>query len=197
MSRQACHRYLPWSWIVCLALGCASPYRSDQGALFGGVTGAGLGALVGEATHHPLAGAAIGAGVGALSGAAVGGSLDQIEANNRAEIAARLGRPAPGAVTVQDVVAMTRSGVPEGVIATHVRNNGVAAPLQAQDIIFMQQQAVSPTVIQTMQTPPYPAGAPGVAYPPPPPVMVGGYYGPGPYWGPPPYGYYWGYRRRW
>ncbi len=40
------------------------PYRSDQGALFGGVTGAGVGALVGEAVHHPLAGAAIGAGVG-------------------------------------------------------------------------------------------------------------------------------------
>ena len=89
-------RFLCVSCLV--AAGCASPYRSDQGALFGGVTGAGVGALVGEAAHHPLAGAAIGAGVGAMTGAAVGNDLDQIEARNRAEIAARLGTrsvPAP------------------------------------------------------------------------------------------------------
>src|SRR5262245_9244443 len=100
--------------LVCLlwASGCASPYRSDQGALAGGLTGAGLGALVGNAVGNTGAGAAIGAGVGALSGAAVGGALDDIEARNRAEIEARLGRPMPpGAVSINDVVSMTRAGV--------------------------------------------------------------------------------------
>ncbi len=176
--------------------GCMSPYRSDQGALVGGVGGAGLGALVGEAVHHPLAGAAIGTGVGALSGAAVGGSLDQIEARNRAEIAARLGRPAPGAVTVQDVIAMTRAGVPESSILTHIQVNGVAAPLQAGDLIVLQQQGISPNVVQAMQTR---GAASPIAGPPlyqPAPVYMAPYapvYAP-----PPPYGFYYGgWGRRW
>jgi hypothetical protein len=173
--------------IVCLAgaLGCTSPYRSDQGALVGGLGGAGLGALVGHAVGNTGAGAAIGAGVGALSGAAVGGSLDDIEARNRAEIEARLGRPAPaGAVTVDDVIAMGRSGVPEDVIVNHIRNHGMVKPLGANDLIVLQQQGVSSRVVQAMQAPP------AAAYPAP--VMVGQpYYGPPPgYWGPPPYPYY-------
>jgi hypothetical protein len=176
--------------LLCLAsgFGCASPYRSDQGALVGGLTGAGLGALVGNAVGKTGAGAAIGAGVGALSGAAVGGSLDEIEARNRAEIEARLGRPVAGAVTINDVLAMTRAGVSEEVIVTHVQNHGVAAPLQAGDLIMLQQQHVSPRVVQAMQAPP---PAP-VAYGPPGPVIVQDpYLVPPPYyWGPPPYPYY-------
>jgi hypothetical protein len=180
---------LPLVACVLASFGCNSPYRSDQGALFGGLTGAGLGALVGSASGNAGAGAAIGAGVGALSGAAVGGSLDDIEAQNRAEIAARLGRPAPtGSVTVNDVVAMTKAGVTEDVILTHIRNHGPAAPPQAGDLIVLQQQGVSPRVVQALQAPPPQAavGAPvqGVVmaqpYPYPPPY----------YYGPPPYAYY-------
>jgi hypothetical protein len=175
--------------LACMGLlpGCASPYRSDQGALFGGVTGAGVGALVGNAVGHPLAGAALGAGVGAVSGAAVGSNLDQIEANNRAEIAARLGQPpGPGAVTRDDVIAMSRAGVSEEVVVNHVRIHGVAAPLQAPDLIILQQNGVSPRVVATMQNPqPYPA-QPVVVQAPPPPVVTGGYY----YGPPPPYPYY-------
>jgi hypothetical protein len=178
------------------ALGCSSPYRSEQGAVVGGLTGAGLGALVGNAVGNTGAGAAIGAGVGALSGAAVGGSLDEIEAQNRAEIEARLGRPAPtGAVSIDDVIAMTRSGVPEDVIITHVRNHGMVAPLRAGDLIMLQQQGVSPRVVQTMQAPP---AAVAPAYPGPPGVIVPQpYVVPAPvYYAPPPYYYYRPYPRR-
>lgn len=160
--------------------GCASPYRSDQGALWGGLGGAGLGALVGSATGNTGAGAAIGAGVGALSGAAVGGALDDIEARNRAEIAARTGRPAPtGSVTIDDVIAMTRSGVTEDVILTHIRYHGPATALRPADLIMLQQQGVSPRVVQALQAPPAVAQGPPVVQAPyvvaPPPV----------YWGPP------------
>jgi hypothetical protein len=163
-----------------LATGCNSPYRADQGALFGGLTGAGLGALVGSATGNTGAGAAIGAGVGAVSGAAVGGSLDEIEAQNRAEIAARLGRPAPvGSVTIDDVIAMTRSGVTEEVMVTHITRHGPARPLQAGDLIVLQQQGVSPRVVQAMQTAQPPtAGPPGVVMAQPYPVPAPGYWGP-------------------
>jgi hypothetical protein len=171
--------------------GCNSPYRADQGALFGGLTGAGLGALVGSASGNTGAGAAIGAGVGAISGAAVGGSLDEIEAANRAEIAARLGRPAPtGSVTIDDVIAMTRAGVAEEVIVTHIRNHGPASPPQAGDLITLQQQGVSPRVVQALQTAPPQVAPPGVVVAEPYPVPAPVYWGPPyPYPYPPPYYY--------
>jgi hypothetical protein len=172
-----------------LAAGCASPYRADQGALYGGLGGAGLGAIVGEAVDQPLAGAAIGAVAGTLSGAAIGASLDDIEARNQAEIAARLGRPvAPGAVTVADVIAMTQAGVSEQVIINHIRSHGVAAPPGTNDLITLQSNGVSPTVIQAMQTVgPAVVVAPGA----PPPVVIERHY-----WDDRPYPPPWYYRGR-
>jgi len=173
-------------WAALTTAGCQSPYRADQGALLGGLGGAGVGALIGNAVGNTGAGAAIGAGVGALSGAAIGGELDEIEARNRAMIAQQLGRQvAQGAVTMDDVVAMTRGGVHEDLIVNHIRYHGVAAPLQASDLISLQQQGVSTRVIAAMQSPPMrPAPAPVVVEGPPPPVIVQEYHY-DPFWGPP------------
>jgi hypothetical protein len=175
--------------LTLLSAGCCSPYRSDRGALAGGLGGAGLGAIIGNAVGNPAAGAAIGAGAGALTGAAVGGALDDIEARNRAEIEARLGRPVvAGGVSTDDVIAMTRAGVAEENIVTHVRSHGMIAPLQANDLVFLSQQGVSPRIIQAMQQPPQLAGPPMVIRgASPAPVLVEEiHYGPPPmYWGPP------------
>ena len=133
------------------------------------------GAVIGGATGHPGAGAAIGAGVGALTGAAIGHGQDEIEARNRAMIAQQLGRQVnAGAVTPNDVIAMTRAGVNEELIVNHIRAHGMAAPLQAADLINLQQQGISPRVIATMQAcPPQPPPQPVVvAQPAPPPVVV-------------------------
>ena len=162
---------------VCLlsasAAGCRSPYRSDQGALFGGLMGAGVGAIVGNAVGDPLAGAAIGAGAGAISGAVVGDQLDQIEAQNQAEIEARLGRPiAAGAVSIDDVIAMTQAGVEEEVIVNHVRIHGALHPLQTVDIIHLKNSGVGPRVISAMQSPPVERTVVRQA----PPVIVEEYY---------------------
>lgn len=178
---------MEWRWLSLVALaitGCQSPYYADRGALAGGVGGAGVGALVGSATHHPLAGALIGGGVGAASGALVGGAIDQVEAKNRAQIAAQVGRPMPaGGVPVDDVIAMTRSGVDEELVMNHIRANGMARPIQASELIVLQQQGVSKNIISTMQaSPPRVAAAPMVAapvpamyyYPPPAPVSYWG-----------------------
>ena len=83
---------------------------------------------------------------------------------------------------------MSRAGVPEEVIVTHVQNHGMVAPLRAGDLIALQQQGVAPRVVQAMQAPPapaagaYPPGAMVPAYAVPAPV----YYAPPPYWYPPP-----------
>ena len=86
---------------------------------------------------------------------------------------------AAGATTVTDVVAMSRSGLPEEVIINHIRVHGMASPPQTADLIQMQQQGVTPRVIETMQAVSVPQPQPVAAYP------------PGPYYnGAPPGGYY-------
>lgn len=177
--------------------GCHSPYYADQGALAGGLGGAGLGALIGSASGHAGAGAAIGAIAGTLTGGAVGGALDDIDARNRAQIAATMNRPVnPGAATVNDVVAMTHAGVDEQLVVNHVTSNGLVRPLQSNDIIYLQQNGVSPRVIASMQAARVPVavappGAVLVPAGPPPMVVADPYYG---YWGPRYYHPYYGSR---
>jgi hypothetical protein len=167
--------------------GCKSPYYADRGALFGGLTGAGVGALVGDAAGNTGAGAVIGTALGAMTGAAVGDSIDADLARSRAEIEARMGRQMQGAVTPQDVVAMTQAGLSDDVISTHIRANGMAQPLGVNDLINLRNVGVRDSVINTMQqTPPRLATA-ATAYPayparevvvehhygyPPPPVII-------------------------
>ena len=178
--------------ILTISVGCRSPYYADQGALAGGLTGAGVGALVGDAVGDTAAGAAIGAGVGTLTGAMVGNSLDEIEARNRAAINAQLATPLrPGAVTVEDVIAMNRGGVSETLMASHVQYHGVANPLTAADLIMLQQESVPESVVAAMQRPAAPARVATA-----PPVVVEEHYlGPPPYLYPPPV--YRGYHGHW
>ncbi|NMC20779.1 MAG: hypothetical protein GYA33_10205 [Thermogutta sp.] len=186
-------------WIVsCLLItsGCTST-RADRGALLGGLLGAGTGAVVGNAVGSTAAGAALGAGVGAVAGSAIGDSLDEIEAQNRAAIAQQLGREIqPGQVTYEDVIAMTRAGVAEELILTHIRNNGMVYPPGVDEIIRLQQEGVSTAVIKAMQEPPRrpPASTPStvVIREPAPPVVVHEYHDY--WWGPPVYRRY-HYRR--
>jgi hypothetical protein len=145
-------RALSCSIIAILAVSCSVGCQSytGQGALFGGLGGAGLGALIGHASGHTGAGAAIGAVAGAVGGGVVGSSLDSIDAKNRAQIAAAT-RPASGAVNVDDVITMTRSGIDEQIIVNQIAGAGLQRPLGANDVIYLQQNGVSPRVIYVMQ----------------------------------------------
>ena len=165
-----------------LLAGCRSPYRADQGALLGGAVGAGTGAIVGNAIGGAgPAGALIGAGVGALSGGLIGSELDQIDAENRARIASTLGRQVQtGAVDVTEVISMSQAGVADELIVNHVRIHGMNRPLNSNDLIYLNQQRISPTVIQAMQQPPvrqatytsYNEPAPVVVHERPAPVVI-------------------------
>jgi hypothetical protein len=163
-------RWFVAALLLCALAGCRSPYYADQGALVGGLGGAGVGAIVGNAVGNTGAGALIGAGAGALGGALVGNALDDVEARNRAQIAQQMAamnmQPPVGAVTANDAVQMTRAGVAPELIVNHIRANGVAGPLQSGDIIALSQQGVHPDVIAAMQNPP-PRAATAVAMAPP------------------------------
>jgi hypothetical protein len=154
--------------LTTFVVGCQSPYYADRGAAAGGLAGAGIGALIGSQTGSAGAGAAIGAGIGALTGGVFGAQLDEVAAQNRAAIASQLGRPvASGSATTGEVIAMSRAGVEPQLIVNYVQTSGVAAPVNAQDVIYLHQQGVATEVIQAMQTPPV-----QVAAAPPGPVIV-------------------------
>jgi Glycine zipper len=155
MSLPNTRSFWALSLLLLAAAGCASPHRADQGALLGGLIGAGTGALIGDASGNAGAGAAIGAGIGALSGAVVGSELDSIEAQNRAQIEAQLGRQLrAGAVTTEDVVTRSQSGVDEELIVNHIRANGMTQPPNTNDLIYLSQQGVTSRVVSAMQEPP-------------------------------------------
>jgi hypothetical protein len=158
---------------LAIPAGCRSPYYADRGAGVGAIGGAGVGALVGNAVGDTAAGALIGAGVGALGGAAVGSAIDDVQAQNRAEIAAQLGRQVqPGAATMEEVVAMSQQGIQPVLIQNYVRTSGMSRPLTAADVIYLHNSGVATEVIQTMQTPPAPAAAPAPVIVQRPPVIV-------------------------
>ena len=180
--------------IVCAtSAGCQSPYYADRGAGLGALAGAGAGAIIGDATGgNAGTGALIGAGLGAITGATVGEAMDEMQARNRAEIAAHMGRQVQtGAATIEEVVAMSNSGVDPRLIQNYVRTSGMARPLSAADVIHLHNQGVANDVIQIMQTPPPVA----VATAPLPVVVEEHYYGPPPGYGPH-FGYYHGHHRR-
>jgi uncharacterized protein YcfJ len=67
---------------ACLALACTEDRpmtRGEQGALIGGATGAGAGAIIGNQRGVGIEGAAVGAVAGAATGAMVGESQETYE----------------------------------------------------------------------------------------------------------------------
>ncbi len=61
----------------CEAMGTAAQSKTNQGAVLGGLLGAGTGAIIGNQTGHAGAGTAIGAGLGALGGGLMGHAMEE------------------------------------------------------------------------------------------------------------------------
>lgn len=176
--------------------GCQTPNYQRNGTILGGLGGAGLGAAIGNKSQNALPGALIGGAIGAIAGNAIGEGVDQDRAvaQQQAYAQGAATTAARGAVTPQDVIAMSQAGISPEVIATHVRTNGVTQQLQVNDLIYLRNQGVSDSVLQAMQQAPtaqarYAATYTAAIPPPPParPVYVEHVY---PAYYPPPY--YWG-----
>lgn len=68
----------------CESLGTAAQSKTNQGALLGGLLGAGTGAIIGNQSDHAGAGTAIGGALGALGGGLLGHALEaQSQATQR------------------------------------------------------------------------------------------------------------------
>ena len=59
------------------SMGTAAQSKTNQGAVLGGLLGAGTGAIIGNQTGHAGAGTAIGAGLGALGGGLMGHAMEE------------------------------------------------------------------------------------------------------------------------
>lgn len=66
------------SVVIGCCVGCTT---TQQGALYGGAGGAGLGAIIGHQSGHTGEGALIGGAVGALGGALVGDHMNSTKQN--------------------------------------------------------------------------------------------------------------------
>lgn len=137
--------------------------NTQRGATFGGITGAIAGAIIGENNNEAGAGAAIGGAIGAVAGGILGNANDKDAAmrqryyyQNQQQVASPVyAAPQPiGAVSYNDVIAMSRSGVGESVILNQIHTRGVQRQPVVSDIISLHQQGVSETVIAAMQQAP-------------------------------------------
>jgi uncharacterized protein YcfJ len=61
----------------CESMGTAAQSKTTQGAVLGGLLGAGTGAIIGNQSDNAGAGTAIGAGLGALGGGLIGNAMEE------------------------------------------------------------------------------------------------------------------------
>ena len=173
--------------------------HNGPGALLGGVAGALAGAAIGKNNHNTAAGALIGGAAGVVTGAAVGSVMDEKERARAYQYQQQQYQQQQAiqmahAVSIPDVLAMTRSGVSDDVIINQIRRNGMERKVDTSDVITLHKEHVSNAVITAMQQSAGPVAVSAVqpVQPVPvyaQPVVVEGY----PYAPPPPYyRYYYG-----
>jgi uncharacterized protein YcfJ len=133
--------------------------QTQRGATMGGLAGAVVGGLIGDKNNEAGAGAAIGGVVGAVTGGLLGNAADKQQAidrqryyYNQQQIQQQQIAATQAAVSLTDVVTMTRSGLSEAVIINQVQQRGIQQKLQVPDIISLHQQGVSENVITAMQS---------------------------------------------
>jgi uncharacterized protein YcfJ len=138
-----------------VAAGCET--KAESGALIGAGSGAALGAIIGNQSHHRSAeGALIGTGVGAIGGALIGNEMDkqdrQRERERQQEYADYRQSDAPQAVTKSDVIKWASRGTRDDVIIDRIERSGTVFHLSRQDEQDLRDGGVSEMVIQEMRS---------------------------------------------
>jgi outer membrane lipoprotein SlyB len=139
--------------------------NTQRGATLGGLTGAIAGGLIGDHNDEAGAGAAIGGVVGAVAGGLLGNAKDKENAYRQQQQRYYHQQQAQlqyeqqhvqtqNAVSINDVISMSRSGLGDSVIMNQINQRGVQHTLQVSDIIALHQQGVSENVIASMQRAP-------------------------------------------
>ena len=155
-------------WSTCLAA-CVCFAASNtqaqtpvqQNTVKGGVAGAIIGGIIGHQNDETAEGVAIGAALGALTGNVVGKSQQQ-NAIRQQQYQAQLRQHEQlqlqqhqerlnQAVSLNDAIAMTNSGMSDELIITQIVNNGVQQKIGVTEVITLHQNGVREPIIQAMQ----------------------------------------------
>jgi len=143
------------SFIVCiffvfLNIGCQNTKtRAVEGAVIGGVIGAGAGGIIGQQKHRGSEGAGIGAAVGAIAGAIVGSQIEKPSQSNQSTPVTQ--NVNLNQMSIQQIVDLTKQGVNEDVIIDKIRLTNSRYKLNVDDINYLKQNGVSQKVIDAMQ----------------------------------------------
>lgn len=150
---------------VCFAAANAQAQTPvQQNTVKGGVAGAIIGGIIGHQNDETAEGVAIGAALGALTGNVVGKSQQQ-EALRQQQYQAHLYQQEQlqlqadqerlnQAVSLNDAVTMTNSGMSDDLIIRQIINNGVQQQIGVSEVIALHQNGVREPVIQAMQSAP-------------------------------------------
>jgi surface antigen len=168
--------------------GCSSMSNTDKGVLTGGALGATAGGLIGGSHGKAAPGAFLGGALGAVAGGLTGNAIDKSEQRAEARAVAAASATAPAAqpaLSLQDVVELTRSGSSDDVIINQVRLSGAVYQLRTEDLLYLQNNGVREPVIRELQATGYrqprrvytavPVAQPVYVYPPPPPPVGVGF----------------------
>lgn len=137
-------------------------YRNQDAGL-GGLAGAVIGGIIGHQNDEVAEGALIGGAVGAIAGGLTGANKDRQVQNHRyyhqqayrqAQHQAWQRQQVARAVSIDDVVRLSQSGVSDSVILNQIQSNGVTDRVGTREIIAMHNQGVSEPVITALQSGP-------------------------------------------
>lgn len=144
-------KILPLLFVLPCLTGCVSGPAARTGTALGGLSGALLGAAAGMNTGKALEGAAIGGLAGSAVGGALGNAVDEDRDQQEARQAAYEEEIRARAITLDQVINMSRSGLGDQVIANQIRTQGVVSPLGTSELILLKQNGVSDNVLAAWQ----------------------------------------------
>jgi len=129
-------------------------YNTERGAVIGGLGGALAGAAIGKHNGETAGGALIGGAAGLLGGALIGSSVDAEQSRQRyyqQQYQQQVIAQNSQAVTISEVLSMTKSGVSDAVIVNHINQQGVQQRLEVSDVILLHREGVSEPVLTALQ----------------------------------------------
>jgi hypothetical protein len=130
--------------------GCASnKSRVAEGAIIGGIIGAGAGGIIGHQSHHGAEGAGIGAAAGILTGALIGSQISKPQ--NPSSSGQLSGGPSANQMSMQSIIDLSKQSVNDAVIIDRIKMTNSRFNLTQQDIDNLKTQGVSDAVIAAMQ----------------------------------------------
>lgn len=128
--------------------------NGQRGAIAGGTAGAVIGGIIGHQNDETTGGALIGGTLGVLAGGLLGKQQDQFEQERfqyQQQQAHQQAIQYANGVSINDVIALTRSGVDYTVIINQIQSSGVQQRIGVDEIIALHQNGVNNQVINVMQ----------------------------------------------